>query len=91
MHGSQPSAPCSRYPAPEEKVRSIDTGTGAAPPRPTPDARTVIGKICSFDGEQVGWYYFAGTVKGNDGGEYGILIMTFQYTLLRPPSRSSSD
>lgn len=35
--------------------------------------------------EQVGWYYFAGNVKGKNGDEYGILFMMFQYTLLPPP------
>src|SRR5947209_2255862 len=32
--------------------------------------------------EQVGWYYFAGSVKAKNGDEYGILFMMFQYTLL---------
>lgn len=31
---------------------------------------------------QVGWYYFAGNVKGTNGVEYGVLLMMFQYTLL---------
>ena len=35
--------------------------------------------------EQVGWYYFAGNVRGRNGVEYGVLLMMFQYTLLPPP------
>lgn len=34
---------------------------------------------------QVGWYYFAGNVRGTNGAEYGLLYMMFQYTLLPPP------
>lgn len=34
---------------------------------------------------QFGWYYFAGTCQGEDGVEYGVLCMLFQYSLL-PPS-----
>lgn len=35
--------------------------------------------------EQVGWYYFAGTVHGKNGIDYGVLLMMFQFTLLPPP------
>lgn len=35
--------------------------------------------------EQVGWYYFAGNVRGKNGIDYGVLLMMFQYTLLPPP------
>src|SRR5581483_3286626 len=35
--------------------------------------------------EQMGWYYFAGTVHGKNGVDYGVLLMMFQFTLLPPP------
>jgi predicted secreted hydrolase len=34
---------------------------------------------------QSGWYYFTGMCLGEDGVEYGILCMLFQYALLPPP------
>ena len=35
--------------------------------------------------EQVGWYYFAGNVRGKNGVDYGLLLMPFQVTQLPPP------
>ncbi len=36
-------------------------------------------------GYQVGWHFFVGNCKGENGKEYGILFLFYRYTLLPPP------
>lgn len=36
-------------------------------------------------GYQVGWHFFVGNCKGDNGKEYGILFLLYRYSMLPPP------